>query len=145
MRMIKENKFLFQISFKLIYISSSKKDIIERFVIDDAVDEDSKGFHLKIEIRPLKVCLSCSYSNSTSNVSNRILTEEMSRQTTVEQITEKMKKLFKVPKDRGVRIYFKNDQSKLSLINNSNSDTLNSLGYGVDDVSSVEEFFFFFL
>ena len=62
----------------LIYYFWKKKDAIERYVIDDAVDESDKGIQLKIELVRMNVTLKCSNWKP-----NKMHVEEMSRQTTL--------------------------------------------------------------
>lgn len=124
---------------KFLSFSRFGKDIIERFVIDDAIEEDSKGFSLRVEIRRLNVNLSCSYSKEPSSV-NRVITEEMSRQTTMEEVIQRMKNLFEVPTDRKVRLFYKTDNDHISKVGTSSTDTLNSTGYSDNDVRNTPFF-----
>lgn len=103
-------------------------------MIDDAIDEDSKGWALKVEVRRLNVSLSCSYSEKPTAF-NRVVTEEMSRQTTMEEVIQRMKNLFEVPQDRKVRLFYKADNDRISPVSSSSTDTLNSTGYSTNEVS----------
>ncbi len=100
---------------------------------------------LKVEIRKLSVNLACNYthltngenniSTSTYSSSGSIVTEEMSRQTSLVQIVEHMKKFFNVPEQKKCRVFYKSsfDEKMLTLIDINNETTLNSSGYGPED------------
>ena len=124
-----------------------KKDIIERVVIDDSLDKTSSS--LKIEVRRVTVSLTCNYaysklsstySSSDSTVPAAeppVITEELSRQTTLEQITDRIRTMFKVPSDKQVRLFYKStfdNTRKLTRIEYTKDSTLNSSGYGMEDV-----------
>lgn len=105
-----------------IYGLSRSEDEIRRVVIDDSLDNSIST--LKIEIRPLNVSLSCNYQTksrtasgtsvtSTSNTHDsqpahsNIVTEEMSRQASLDQVIERIRKLFNVPQEKKTRLLFK--------------------------------------
>ena len=104
-------------------------------MIDDSIEPGSSSWgSLKVEVRRLNVSLSCAYPTAT----NRVVTEEMSRQTTMEEVIRRMKNLFEVPNDRQVRLFYKADNEHISPVSSSSNDTLNSTGYSDNEVG---EFF----
>jgi hypothetical protein len=93
-----------------IYSLESDDDVIEREVIDDSVDGDSGLPNLRIEIRRLQVHMECSYNKTQPST----YIEELSRQTKIETIIEMMKRLFNVPGDKPVRLYFRSAPTQCS-------------------------------
>ncbi len=106
--------------------------MIERVVIDDSVDKESSV--LKIEVRKLTVNLGCTYK-SPGNDQPSVVTEEMSRQTLLSDIVERMRDLFHVPSGRKIRMFYRStfDDKMLSPIDVTQEATLNSSGFGVED------------
>lgn len=113
------------------------KDVIEREVIDDAIDGlDDDTSNLKIEIRRLQVQMECAYQESEPAKH----VQEMSRQTKIDTIIELMKKQFKVPADKQVQIYYRppNDnpsftKNMMTQVNMDNKSTLLNTSYAPDD------------
>lgn len=62
--------------------------------------------NLKIEIWPLQVQMECAYNKSESTTAKHVV-QEMSRQTKLDKIIERMKTLFNVPADKRVQLYFR--------------------------------------
>ena len=58
----------------------------------------------------------------------------MSRQTTIEEVIQRMKNLFSIPNDRQVRLFYKADNDRISPVSMLSNDTLNSTGYSANDV-----------
>ena len=46
-----------------------------------------------------------------------------------------MKNIFEIPSEKTVRLFFKTDDKNLTLINLSPKATLNSTGFGINDVN----------
>jgi ubiquitin carboxyl-terminal hydrolase 4/11/15 len=108
--------------------------VIERVVIDDSVDKSSS--QLKIEVRKLTVNLGCTYKSPNSNEQTpSVVTEEMSRQTLLSEIVERMRNLFHVPSSRKTRVFYRStfDDKMLTQIDVTQDATLNSSGFGVED------------
>jgi hypothetical protein len=107
-------------------------DIIEREVIDDSANLD--GEQLRIELRRLNVSLSC--RNWKSEYESKVIVEEMSRQTKLEDIVEKIRKNFKVPSEKAIKLYLKSDQddSNITPIELTKKKTLSNSGYGMNDI-----------
>lgn len=113
-----------------IYGITQEDDVIERYVIDDGDDS------LTIEIRPLAVSVSC----SESIVKDSVHVEIMSRQTTIEEVVNKIKSSFKVSAalKRPMRLFFRSKDSRVMHPCEINKMSLNSSGYGVQDVIYLE-------
>ena len=53
----------------------------------------------------------------------------------IEQVVQKMREIFDIPKERGVRLFYRSvDEKNTTPIDLSKNLTLNSSGYGVNDV-----------
>ena len=59
-----------------------------------------------------------------------------------EEIIEKMRNLFEIPSEKTVRLFFKTDDKNLTLINISPNATLNSTGFGINDVKIITKIIF---
>ncbi len=107
-------------------------DVIERVVIDDSANLD--GETLRIELRRLNVSLSC--SNWKSEYDLKVVREEMSRQTKLEDIVEKIRKTFNIPNEKAIKLYLKSVQynTKVTPIELTKTKTLSNSGYGTDDI-----------
>lgn len=83
-----------------IYSVETPEDVIQRFVINDSMDDFNDD--LKVELHYLKINLTTSNWNKKDTIC-----EEFSRQTKLENLIEHMKKLFNVPNDRKCRLFLK--------------------------------------
>jgi ubiquitin carboxyl-terminal hydrolase 4/11/15 len=108
-------------------------DVIERIVIDDSAD--LTGLNLRIELTRLSVSLSCRNWKS-EQFEKKIVVEEMSRQTKLEEIVEKMRKLFEIPNEKQMRLFLKSepDDQNETPIDLTKYTTLNNSGYGINDI-----------
>jgi hypothetical protein len=48
-----------------------------------------------------------------------------------------MRNLFEIPSEKKVRLFFKTDEKNMTLISVSPKATLNSTGYGINDVNII--------
>jgi hypothetical protein len=113
-----------------IYSVKSESDVIERYVIDDATNEDNVGINLKIEINQIPVKMSI--------FGDTVFTETMSRQTPLDQVIERMLTLFKISKDKPMRLYYKSDDNKFSLVKTESNISLVNSGYGLNEVICLD-------
>ena len=109
-----------------IYGIAQEEDTIERLVIDDGDNS------LLIEIRPLNVSVSC----SEYIVKDAIQPIVMSRQSTMEEVVEKIKNSLKAPVtgQRPMRLFFKSKDNKSMHPVEIDKTTINNAGYGIQDV-----------
>lgn len=96
----------------------------------DGLDGDPSN--LKIEIWPLQVHMEL-FNNKEEPTKH---TQEMSRQTKLDKIIERMKTLFNVPINKKVQLYFRppNETSaKMTQVNVQENSTLMTASYAPDD------------
>ena len=115
--------------------NAENTDVIERQVIDDSADQD--GFTLRIEIRPLNVSLSC--RSWKPDMDNKIVVEEMSRQTKLTDVMQRIRALFEIPDEKKLKLYFKSqDEKNVQALDLTKNTTLATSGYGVYDIILAE-------
>lgn len=114
------------------YSVCSTNDIIERFVINDSMDDYSEN--LKIEIRRLIVRLT---SSNWDDTETRTVIEYLSRQTRLETLITHMRTLFNIPVTRQVRLFYKT-QFDQTVIDVKEDTTLVTSGCGMNDTILIE-------
>ena len=118
------------------------RDVIERCVIDDSAECD--GLQLKIELRRLQVSMSCRnwrHDGTVGDLEKSVFVEEMSRQTRLVDIAEKMRQLFHIPAEKKLKLFFKSrqqavqDEERLTPVDHlAKNATLTNSGFGVNDI-----------